>query len=388
MKLYKSFDALKKSAFFLSILIFSLLQNLVFAQNDSRLSEVVESIEAIHVEGIPESLNGIWQNSERVLLFTDLQNTKQNAQTSLMLKTLYGWYYDRTAEPEFPPEINAPERDLNNVTGSTAENPKVTFAELVKPSAEEGEGAWEISMNYADKTVSKIPVAKIKNELYLNFFVKQSYGSEVFETETANLLPAETPLQGAWLGVGSATGICVSPVNNSKELTSLYISEDTVYIIRYWQTDMEFSDKLASFSDGDKTFYIAKHIKSAGKIYTCVTGRSLQIRNVTRTPLKDQKFLLNTAGNVLTIGKSYLTLLDSTKNSSQNSNLAEYFNLAKTANSRRKPDPPPLLPIKELDWHWKEINYLEKDNKQIQEVRKRQREFARQSQNSSFTAQE
>lgn len=49
--------------------------------------------------------------------------------------------------------------------------------------------------------------------------------------------------------------------------------------------------------------------------------------------------------------------------------------IVRQANSRRKPDPPPLFPEKELDWHWELINQLEKGNKTIEEVRERQRNF-------------
>ena len=51
------------------------------------------------------------------------------------------------------------------------------------------------------------------------------------------------------------------------------------------------------------------------------------------------------------------------------------MNIVKAANSRRKPDPPPLFPPKELDWHWDLIDYLEKDNTLVQQVRERQRAF-------------
>ena len=53
----------------------------------------------------------------------------------------------------------------------------------------------------------------------------------------------------------------------------------------------------------------------------------------------------------------------------------ELLNLVQQLNSRRKPLPKPLFPPSNIDWHWDLIDNLEKNNKQVQEVRKRQREF-------------
>ena len=165
------------------------------------------------------------------------------ADSCIMLKTLYGWYYDRSAEIDFSSEnFNGSIRDLNNVTGSNAEKIKVSFAEIQK-SASDSEGAWELELKYADNSVSIVPAARIGSSIFLNFLVKQQED-------------AEPSIYGAWLGVGQAEGICISPVKNAGELTSLYITDDSVYYIRYWQTDMEYSSQQATFSDGEKTFYI------------------------------------------------------------------------------------------------------------------------------------
>ena len=94
---------------------------------------------------------------------------------------------------------------------------------------------------------------------------------------------------------------------------------------------------------------------------------------------------MNKSGTVLTFEKPYLTLLDPENfPREETAIMQEYLDIAKKANSRRKTPPAPLFPVKELDWHWNEINELEKYNTQIQSVRERQRNFARQSQNSKI----
>lgn len=356
--------ALKISSFLLTFAIFSLCAKTSWCQSWAVSSNKFS---------VKSAFSGIWQGADRILMFANLNSVEPAlADSCIMLKTLYGWYYDRSAEIDFSSEnFNGSIRDLNNVTGSNAEKIKVSFAEI-QNSASDSEGAWELELKYADNSVSIVPAARIGSSIFLNFLVKQQED-------------AEPSIYGAWLGVGQAEGICISPVKNAGELTSLYITDDSVYYIRYWQTDMVYSSQQATFSDGEKTFYIAKHIKSAGKIFTCVSGRGTQIRNVRRSPLQPDDFLMNKSGTVLTFEKPYLTLLDPENfPREETAVMQEYLDIAKKANSRRKTPPAPLFPVKELDWHWNEINELEKYNTQIQSVRERQRNFARQSQNSKI----
>lgn len=358
---------LKISAYCFFILFFS---QLFFSP--SVLSAQIWHAETAAAETtkIPSGLTGIWQGSDRFLLFTPANDNGTKPDVSLMLKTLYDWYYDRCAEPECFSEYP---RDLNSVTGKESVKLSADFSKISLTDESASDGAWEISLTFQDKSNARIPVARVGNNLYLDFLVK-------YIPEQSDLLnqadPAaeENPLYGAWLGVGVASGITANAPYIQKELTSAYITHNSIYYIRYWQTDMEYSPLMATFSDGEQDFYIPKHIKSAGKIYTCVSGRSLQIRNVTRSPLVTDDFILDSSGKILVYSKPYLTLLESSTGDEKDIEL--YMHLAKDANSRRKPDPPPLFPPDNLNWHWKEINELEKNNAQIQAVRRRQREFA------------
>ena len=49
--------------------------------------------------------------------------------------------------------------------------------------------------------------------------------------------------------------------------------------------------------------------------------------------------------------------------------------IVKSSNSRRKPPSAPLFSESDLDWHWDLIDYIEKNDKKIQEVRQRQKDF-------------
>ena len=57
------------------------------------------------------------------------------------------------------------------------------------------------------------------------------------------------------------------------------------------------------------------------------------------------------------------------------STFEDLMKIVKEGNSRRKPDPKPLFPPDDLNWHWDLIDYLESNNTLIQAVRARQRAF-------------
>lgn len=347
-----------------------------YSFNDNNSSEFSKEV--------PSLLEGIWEGSDRFVYFMPVENSlgEKSSSFALMLKTLYGWYYDRACEDEF---LSNYKRDLNSVTASSSEKVSVEFSDVhpvdvsFRTIAEDSSsGVWEILLTYVDKSTATIPVAIINGNLYLNFITKV-----ISQTENSDL---GQNLNGYWKGIGQVSGITISTPVTAEELVSFYIADNVVYHIRYWQTDMEYSPLMATFSDGDKTYSVAKHIQSSGKIYTCVTGRSVQIRNVERSPFNFNEYSVNNSLNICAFGKPYLIHrndLDSTNSLDETARIENYMQLAILANSRRKTDPPPLFPPSDANWHWDEIRELEKDNPLIQDVRNRQRDFARQSQASN-----
>ncbi|MDD7533646.1 MAG: hypothetical protein SPK18_02080, partial [Treponema sp.] len=49
-------------------------------------------------EKLPSKLLGIWESKDRYIFFE--QNDEEEPQLVLILKTYYGWYLNRAAEPE------------------------------------------------------------------------------------------------------------------------------------------------------------------------------------------------------------------------------------------------------------------------------------------------
>lgn len=296
---------------------------------------------------IPEQLKGIWSGNDRIIFFGGKD------EISIILKEYYGWYYDRAVEPnEFS---NIQERKRNAATQKTAHDYKVSF-EQIENSAD----AWEMTIFIDEKTKSTIPVALVENKIYLDFLVKSEPDLEINE---------KNPLNGYWKGINSGNSIRINPRNSKENIISWYITENGAYQLRFWSTKMLHEDSKAVFADNSTLFTIDKQIFSAGTNYTCVSGKGSNIRNVEKYAEFPFEYKIDASGKILALGVPFLSRVEG-ENSAEN-----LMEIVRQANSRRKKNPPPLFPEKELDWHWNLINQLEKGNKIIEEVRKRQRNF-------------
>ena len=304
------------------------------------------------------------------------QSSSKNAKITptdiaLILKTYYGWFYDRAAEPEA--FASQSERFLCTATTKEAERLTVTAEDLLnRPPRYDtngnafpyDSGAWELVVKYNGKKKyeTRIPVAVIGNELYLDFVLR-------FDSEDRPV-PSGGELRGYWQGVCKRESIGLAPYPRAPEIRSYYVSDDGMYVLRFWETTMPYTDALASFDDTGKTFSVAKHIVSSASVFTCVTGRSNRIRNIVKTPLDFGDYKLDETGTICVFGKPYMTKVLG-KNSAPG-----LMQIVAEANSRRKDPPPPLFPPSDLNWHWDLIALLEKDNTLVKEVRLRQRAFA------------
>jgi len=282
--------------------------------------------------------------------------------------------------------IPAEARDVNNTTdGSPAQEIKVKFVPLVteafpasyniEATVKDGmsisadtipSGAWDLQIVYPhDRTVYHVPAAVIGNNLYLHFTVKAIPREAV----------SSDGVIGFWQDYGNASGILISAPYTSRELLSYYITQDSVYHIRYWQTDMEYNpDAEAVFSDGDKTYTVKKHLYVGDRVYTCVNGRGTKIRNIEKSKSLPEAYTLNKVnvdrqvvnedGSVSTVrtkcaticalGEPYLTLTDGKQSIEQ---------IVVQANNRRMPPPKPVFPPSNLDFHWDIIKDLNKYNR-------------------------
>ena len=325
---------------------------------------------------IPDDIYGIWESKDRYV-FIEKNETEKANQIVIYLKTYYGWYVDRTAEPK-----EYDEKEKRNRNSSTSKNAEQIYFEI-KPINQTGgfkiaedSLAFEMNLIYAKKEIQKIPVAFINQKIYLNFYI-QDFDDKSF-----------------YRGNAVSQGIKVSSWKIPENISCLYFSDDTFFDIRYWLTDMDYEQSKVSLDFDNKTFFVDKHIFSSGYNYSCVSGRSKKIRNVQPpfTIQKNQnnesiepyiyylieendkklkkKLLFNNDKSIIVLDEEpYLTKL------ADKNDFESLMQIVKSSNSRRKPPAKALFPENDLDWHWDLIDYLEKDDKMIQEVRQRQKNF-------------
>ncbi len=324
--------------------------------------------------GAPEAFAGVWERDDRYVLFSTSvqkpqgQNESRREGAAILLKTFYGWHLDRSAEPE---EYKSP-RTVNDSTCPEAERIFIEYRPLVtsKKSAQDA-SVWEIFVWHPKlKEASVIPVAIIGSNLYLNFAVKLNSDPEESADDGLDAREEKDPMEGFWCKMAGADGVKLCPSVFDQDIYSSYITSDAVYTIRYWRTDMEYTNAKAFFSDGGKTFSVVKHIQSAGKIYTCANGRSVTIRNVQKTNDRPQVYELDGAAEICGLGEPYL------KRVQDKGTEEAVVALEKGSASKRAPNPDPPFAPSNLDWHMDDINRLEAGNKIIEAVRSRQREFA------------
>lgn len=315
---------------------------------------------------IPSSLSGIWESDDRILFISE------SGEFSIVLKVYNGWYFDRAAEsPGFEDEST---RERNAASSRNPVVLNIDFAPIFsnipedkKTEDEENPSAYEMIIYDKKEILQRIPVALSENRMHLDFFLRNYPQDEREENESVGF--SYDSLYGYWEGVNKAQEIRLSGIKKDGNIFSYIVLPDGIYEIRFWKTDMEYErDAEATLSDGEKTFTVQKHIFSAGETFTSAPGRRTQIRNFRKSDSLPFEYSLDSSGKILLSGKADFVKSDE-------SSKERLLEIVKEANSRRKPPPPPLFPESEIDFHWNLIDALEKDNKIIQEVRQRQKEF-------------
>lgn len=302
---------------------------------------------------VPGLLSGIWQGSDRLLMFSSDGN-----EFSLVLRVFYQWYNDRTAEPSAYNELKA--RDRNDAVSANAEDIKV-FYRVITENQSGTAGVYELVMNYPHvKEAVSIPVCVVDGKLYLDFLIRTETENDREKSYSAVMQEGSSEREEAesvfYRAASSAKSISIETPVFSKEVLSYYLHEGAIYKIRYWLSGMEYSDAKASFSDGKQVFSVDKFLKIGDQLFQCTTGRSSKIRNIEKSSSFEKEITQDSDRKFIVFGKPYLV-----KVPEMNTKQDLLANVEEN-NRRRKPAPKPIFPPAEIDFHWKEISELEKYN--------------------------
>lgn len=302
---------------------------------------------------IPVQIHGIWEGKDRYVFFETVEDEDRIV---IILKDYYGWYLDRVVENEDYGKTF--KRDRNSATTK-----KSVFVALDSKTLLE-DNAWELKLTYDKHDITYVPFALINDSMYLEFWT------------------SDENHPGFWRGNVVTDGIKVSSQTEEENFWSWYVNEegDEVYKIRYWKSNMEYDPSLEavikSAKDRNVEYAVQKHLFSAENVYTCVPGRRVIIRNLEKVPgskpltvFDGKDVVYNEENTVAAVNNVYLKRLVDKET------FADLMEIVRVQNSRRKPDPPPLFPPEDLDYHWDLIDLLEKDNVIIRKVRQRQKDF-------------
>ncbi len=324
---------------------------------------VIFLVESLFCQIIPQKLLGIWEAKDRYVFFE--QNDDEQPELVVVLKEYYGWYLDRAAEPE---KYSQKENRTRNIP--TPRNAEHIYIQNIdtKETANSLYGSLELFYSRRDKNT--IPFFMLDDKIFLKYFVldERKITEEKGSVESSE---NQNVSYKFYRGIAPSKGFMISPQALPKDITGYIISEQKLYDVRYWQTDMDYSTDYINFSYKDDSFQIPKHLTSCNANYSCVSGRSKNVRNTVKPfDYKEEDFIFNDEKTVFTKNEEpYLKRL------AGKDTFEQLIEIVKQANSRRKPDPPALFPPSDLDWHWDLIDLLEQNNQIIQQVRARQKEF-------------
>ncbi len=317
----------------------------------------------IYAEKLPANLLGLWEGKDRYVFFEN--NEDEEAQLVIILKSYYGWYLDRAAEPESYAEKE--ERTRNIATPRKAE--QVEIKNLLLGEEAEAYGSMDLYFSRWQKNI--VPFCILGDSLYLKYFVLDEREEEATTEGSLDTSEKQESQYKFYRGIAPSKGFMLSMQSIPENITGLIIDGEKLYDVRYWLTDMDYSTDYVSFIKDEDSYTIPKHLRSCETNYSAVSGRSKKVRNTVGP------FEYNKDDYIFSSDEKFFTPKEEPylKRLADKNTFEDLMALVKEANSRRKPDPPALFPDSNLDWHWDLIDMLEKDNKLIQAVRERQRAF-------------
>ena len=272
---------------------------------------------------IPENLKGIWEGKDRFVFFENAADD-ENPQFVIVLKEYYDWYYDRAAEPSAYSQTEP--RSLNSATHKT---PEIIPFELKQ--IEDITDAYQLTVTYSKHFSNTTSFAIIDDRIYLNMYTKYDQIDDELNKDIT-----------LYRGYQHSDGFVLNSQPMDENIGLLILLKDKFYDVRYWQTDMDYESSLVTFKYQDDTFLVPKHLFAEEKNYSSVNGRSKKVRNTQPAfQIQNHKLFYNQDKTVLILNEeAYLTKL------TDKETLDDLFQIIKEANSRRKPDPKPIFPVK------------------------------------------
>ena len=280
-----------------------------------------------------KKLNGIWEGRDRFVFFENAADD-ENPFFIVVLKTYYGWYYDRASEPVTVSDVQA-----RTPNAATHKDP-----EIIPYKLNELGDAFQISTSYSKHHSDTTTFAIVDDKIYLNPYtlivddMTVSAGPST-GSGTADIGSGSTYF---YRGYQSSLGFLMYEQATDHNITLLIVDGEKYYDVRYWLTDMDYDPSYVTFKYKEDTYSVPKHLQADGENYSCVNGRSKKVRNTMPSfLLSDSNIIYNKDKTVMIKDtEPYLTKL------TDKQTIQDLMQIINEANARRKPDPEPIFPVK------------------------------------------
>ena len=282
-----------------------------------------------------KKLNGIWEGRDRFVFFENAADD-ENPFFIIVLKTYYGWYYDRAAEPLDVSDVQA-----RTPNAATHKDPEVIPYKLTELG-----DAFQITTTYSKHNSDTTTFAIIDDKIYLNALtlIPEDPARPSTGSGTPNNLGAPNDLETPHLyrGYQYSDGFLMYEQPTDQNITLLIVDGEKFYDVRYWLTDMDYDPSYVTFKYKNDTYSVPKHLLADGETYSCVNGRSKKVRNTMPSFLLSESNIIYNENKTVMIKDTepYLTKL------TDKQTIEDLMQIINQANARRKPDPEPIFPVK------------------------------------------
>ena len=295
-------------------------------------------ISSLYSQANLSNLDGIWEGRDRFVFFEHAVDD-ENPNLVVILKTYYGWYYDRAAEPKDFSQVQT-----RTPNAATHKEPEVIPYKITNPD-ENILDVYQIRINYSKHNNDITTFAIDDDKIYLNPLTLIKSDLEGPSRASGTPDGSGTPIDSEILfyrGYQYSLGFLMYEQATDQNITLLIVDGEKFYDVRYWLTDMDYDPSFVTFKYKDDIYSVPKHLTADGINYSCVNGRSKKVRNTMPSFLLTGSDIFYNQDKTVMIkdSKPYLTKLSDKKT------IEELMQIIKEANARRKPDPEPIFPVK------------------------------------------
>jgi len=341
-----------------------------------------------------QSLSGIWENAERFIEYAEeAENPTEKSGTAtgtfnMILKTYYRFVYEDMGS--YPVTVTQQE-NLPNVY-----NCAIRYPHCKQPA---NTAVWVYKDSLFTSFYQRMPYTVGENSPSSAENIQSSSppaNQETAQSASTNDDKEHTNsdtvhlIDGFWVEQGLRNGILIYPQDSPEFFDAFFFHGNRYIKFRYWKGTFEYKEQHARFTvSSGQQISIPKMIKYADTVYRCITDNGSTLKNYEQgtfsleadktlyhlsvspegggpgshaagdvyphhqyPKINGEPFFYEATGTVFAFGTPFL----------RRSSVTNLQSEVKKHNSFKRKPPEPLLKADELDFYWKRIKEIRKEN--------------------------